>query len=127
MSALHFFFHYSRCSHVPDISSDLPYYDVSSSSIVLNPHLPGQPDVLLIATLSVAMVFCVVPGLNFYRDAMSHPKWQLAMVEEIVVLERTSMWNLISPPPRICPITYKWVYKIKTRSDASLERYKTFF
>jgi hypothetical protein len=28
-------------------------------------------------------------------------------------------------PPRVRPITYKWVYKVKTRSDGSLERYKT--
>jgi hypothetical protein len=27
-------------------------------------------------------------------------------------------------PPRIRPITCKWVYKVKTRSDGSLERYK---
>jgi hypothetical protein len=28
-------------------------------------------------------------------------------------------------PPRVRLITYKWVYKVKTRSDGSLERYKT--
>jgi hypothetical protein len=28
-------------------------------------------------------------------------------------------------PPRVRPITYKWVYKVKTCSDGSLERYKT--
>jgi hypothetical protein len=27
-------------------------------------------------------------------------------------------------PPRVHPITCKWVYKVKTRSDGSLERYK---
>jgi hypothetical protein len=27
-------------------------------------------------------------------------------------------------PPHVRPITYKWVYKVKTRSDGSLERYK---
>jgi hypothetical protein len=27
-------------------------------------------------------------------------------------------------PPRVCPITCKWVYKVKTHSDSSLERYK---
>jgi hypothetical protein len=31
----------------------------------------------------------------------------------------------VSCPPRIRPITCKWVYKVKTRSDGSLERYKT--
>jgi hypothetical protein len=55
---------------------------------------------------------------------ISHPKWQLAMAEEIAVLERTGTWDLVSPPPGVRPITCKWVYKIKTHSDGSLERYK---
>mgnify|MGYP005979871687 CR=1 FL=1 len=59
-----------------------------------------------------------------YRDAEHHPEWQLAMAEEIAALERTGTWDLVSPPPGVRPITCKWVYKIKTRSDGSLERYK---
>lgn len=27
-------------------------------------------------------------------------------------------------PPRKCPNGCKWIYKIKTRSDGSIERYK---
>ncbi|KAK1678544.1 hypothetical protein QYE76_039392 [Lolium multiflorum] len=48
----------------------------------------------------------------------------LAMAEEIDALERTGTWDLVSPPSGVRPITCKWVYKIKTRSDGSLERYK---
>ena len=59
-----------------------------------------------------------------YRDAIVHPEWQFAMAEEIAALERTGTWDLVSLPPRVRPITCKWVYKIKTRSDGSLERYK---
>src|SRR3954469_1294946 len=59
-----------------------------------------------------------------YRDAEHHPEWQLAMAEDIAALERTGTWDLVSPPPGVRPITCKWVYKIKTRSDGSLERYK---
>jgi hypothetical protein len=59
-----------------------------------------------------------------YHEAILHPKWQHAMVEEIAALERTGTWDLVSCPPRVRPITCKWVYKIKTRSDGSLERYK---
>jgi hypothetical protein len=59
-----------------------------------------------------------------YRDAERHPEWQLAMAEEIAALERTGTWDIVSPPPGVHPITCKWVYKTKTRSDGSLERYK---
>jgi hypothetical protein len=46
------------------------------------------------------------------------------MTEEIAALERTDTWDLVSYPPCVCLITYKWVYKVKTHSDGSLERYK---
>jgi hypothetical protein len=47
------------------------------------------------------------------------------MAGEIAALERTGTWDLVSYPPRVRPITCKWVYNVKTRSDGSLERYKT--
>jgi hypothetical protein len=47
------------------------------------------------------------------------------MVEEIAALEQTNTWDLVPCPPRVHPITCKWVYKVKTRSDGSLECYKT--
>jgi hypothetical protein len=46
------------------------------------------------------------------------------MIEEIAALERTSTWDFLPCPPRVHLITCKWVYKVKTRSDGSLERYK---
>ncbi|KAK1632701.1 hypothetical protein QYE76_007016 [Lolium multiflorum] len=46
------------------------------------------------------------------------------MAEEIAALERTGTWDVVTPPPSVRPITCKWVYKIKTRFDGSLKRYK---
>jgi hypothetical protein len=46
------------------------------------------------------------------------------MSEEIVALERTDSWDLVPRHPSPIPITCKWVYKIKTRSNGSIERYK---
>jgi hypothetical protein len=62
--------------------------------------------------------------LASYRDVILHPEWQHAMAEEIAALERTGTWDLMPCPPRVCLITCKRVYKVKTRSDGSLERYK---
>ncbi|WVZ94245.1 hypothetical protein U9M48_040156 [Paspalum notatum var. saurae] len=59
-----------------------------------------------------------------YRDVILHPEWQLAMAEEIAALECTGTWDLVLTPSHVLPITCKWVYKVKTRSDGSLERYK---
>jgi hypothetical protein len=59
-----------------------------------------------------------------YHDAILHPEWQHTMAEEIATLERTGMWDLVPCPPHVRLITCKWVYKVKTRSDGSFERYK---
>jgi hypothetical protein len=47
------------------------------------------------------------------------------MSEEIAALERIGTWDLVPCLPCVRPITCKWVYKVKIRSDGSLERYKT--
>ena len=46
------------------------------------------------------------------------------MAEELAALERTGTWDLVPIPAHVHPITCKWVYKVKTRSDGSLECYK---
>jgi hypothetical protein len=62
-----------------------------------------------------------------YRDAILHPEWQHVMAEEIAALEWTDTWDFVPCPPHVRSITCKWVYKVKTRSDGSLERYKAHF
>ncbi|WVZ52786.1 hypothetical protein U9M48_003808, partial [Paspalum notatum var. saurae] len=59
-----------------------------------------------------------------FRDAILHPEWQLAMAEERAALERIGTWDLVLTPSHVRPITCKWVYKVKTHSDGSLERYR---
>jgi hypothetical protein len=42
------------------------------------------------------------------------------MAEEIVALERSGTWDVVTPAPFVRPITCKWVYKIKARLCSSL-------
>ena len=46
------------------------------------------------------------------------------MKEEILVLEQNQIWKLVPRPKDVKPISCKWVYKIKTHPDGSIERYK---
>ena len=46
------------------------------------------------------------------------------MEEEIKALAENQMWDLVSKPEDVKPILDKRVYKIKTRPDGSIERYK---
>ncbi|GKV25438.1 hypothetical protein SLEP1_g34877 [Rubroshorea leprosula] len=58
-----------------------------------------------------------------YQEASSNPLWQQAMQDELQALKNTRTWDLVDLPAEKSLIGCKWVYKIKTRSDGSLERY----
>jgi hypothetical protein len=128
-------------SEVPTSLAELSF-DVSSSSLEVPSSPPvassspigSSPEQLLgrgqrirrppncYSPLSFTAIALSEPAS--YRDAILHPEWQHAMAEEIAALERTGTWNLVPCPPPVRPITCKWVYKVKTHSDGSLERYK---
>ncbi|GKU88392.1 hypothetical protein SLEP1_g2661 [Rubroshorea leprosula] len=59
-----------------------------------------------------------------YQEASSNPLWQQAMQDELQALENTRTWDLVDLPTEKSLIGCKWVYRIKTRSDGSVERYK---
>ncbi|XP_039131886.1 uncharacterized mitochondrial protein AtMg00810-like [Dioscorea cayenensis subsp. rotundata] len=46
------------------------------------------------------------------------------MAEELDALSRTHTWDIVPLPAHAIPITCRWIYRVKTRSDGSLERYK---
>ena len=46
------------------------------------------------------------------------------MTEELEVLQKIDMWDLIDLPPEKSTVGYKWFYKIKTKIDGSIEHYK---
>jgi hypothetical protein len=140
-------FYSHRGARLPDTpaSSDELYSDVASSSFF--DDVPSSPPVELSYLIDSSLEQLVrrshhlcrppdcyspsaftVTSLSesaSYRDAILHLEWQHVMAKEIAGLEQTGTWDLVSYPPRARPITCKWVYKVKTHSDGSLERYKT--
>ncbi|CAL8083072.1 unnamed protein product [Prunus armeniaca] len=59
-----------------------------------------------------------------YKEAICNSLWQQAMNEELSALHKTGTWDLVPLPPGKHAVGCRWVYKIKTKSDGSLERYK---
>ena len=47
------------------------------------------------------------------------------MKEELDALSKNHTWDLVTLPPGKSMVGCKWIYKIKTHSDGSIERYKT--
>lgn len=61
---------------------------------------------------------------SHFSQAILDPHWQAAMAKELHALEHNKTWSLCTLPSNKKPIGCKWVYKIKYRSDGSIERYK---
>ena len=47
------------------------------------------------------------------------------MKNELDVFSKNHNWDLVTLPPGKSVVGCKWIYKIKTRSDGSIERYKS--
>ena len=47
------------------------------------------------------------------------------MKEELDALSKNHTWDLVTFPPGKSVVGCKWIYKIKTRSDGSIECYKS--
>ena len=61
---------------------------------------------------------------RFFHEAVQEPKWRKAMTNEIKALEKSNTWSVETLPLGKKPINYKWVFKVKYKSDGSVERYK---
>ena len=59
-----------------------------------------------------------------FAEAFQNPDWNKAMEEEIAALKQNQTWELVPKPRDVEPISCKWVYKIKRRTDGSIERHK---
>ena len=46
------------------------------------------------------------------------------MKNELDVFSKNHNWDLVTLPPGKSVVGCKWIYKIKTRSDGSIKRYK---
>ncbi|UYV79712.1 hypothetical protein LAZ67_18000381 [Cordylochernes scorpioides] len=71
--------------------------------------------------------FALADEPSSYVDAMASSdseRWKLAMDEEIDALNKNKTWTLERLADGHKPIGCKWVYKIKTESDGTIQRFK---
>jgi len=57
-------------------------------------------------------------------DVIQHPKWQKAMNEYLMAIEKNNTLQLTDLPKGHKAIDVKWVYKIKVKANGEIDRYK---
>ena len=58
------------------------------------------------------------------HEALSHPGWKQAMVEEMAALHSTGTWDLVTLSASKSPVDCRWVYTIKIGPDSGVDRLK---
>ncbi|XP_026377919.1 uncharacterized protein LOC113272272 [Papaver somniferum] len=59
-----------------------------------------------------------------YNEAKSNPKWRAPMENELRALDVNNTYSIVKFPSGKKTVGCRWVYKIKYRSDGTVERYK---
>ncbi|GKC37914.1 retrovirus-related pol polyprotein from transposon TNT 1-94 [Tanacetum coccineum] len=59
-----------------------------------------------------------------YSEAVKDKRWRFAMDSELKALEQNKTWTIEKLPPNKKALVCKWVYKIKYKSDGTIERFK---
>ena len=57
-------------------------------------------------------------------EALAHPGWRAAMIEEMNALDHNGTWSLVDLPLHKKPIGCKWVFSVKMNPDGSVARLK---
>ena len=58
------------------------------------------------------------------NEALSHPGWRQAMVDEMATLHSTGTWDLVVLPFGKFPVGCRWVYTIKVGLDGQVDCFK---
>ena len=58
------------------------------------------------------------------HEALFHPGWKQAVVEEMDVLHSTGTWDLVPLLAGKFPVGCRWVYTVKIGSDGRVDRLK---
>nr|CAN67317.1 hypothetical protein VITISV_019719 [Vitis vinifera] len=58
------------------------------------------------------------------HEALSHPGWRQAMVDEMTALHSNGTWDLVVLPPGKSTVGCRWVYAVKVGPDGQVDRLK---
>ena len=58
------------------------------------------------------------------HEALSHPGWKQAMIDEMITLESNQTWELVPPPLGKSIVGCRWVFNVKVGPDGQVDRLK---
>jgi len=59
-----------------------------------------------------------------YQEVAQIEEWRKAMNEELTTLERNKTWTIVNFSPNQNAIGCKWVFKVKFKTEGTIERHK---
>jgi len=84
----------------------------------LSYHCLSPPYFSFVSSLSTIKV------PNNVDEALGHPGWRQAMIDEMQTLEHSGTWELVSLPPGRKPVGCRWVYAIKVDPTSAVDGLK---
>jgi len=109
-------------TYLADFHTDMPYAHTVSSKYPVNNfvsyHALSSNFQHTIASFSSST------EPQNYEDASKHDCWKEAVAKELTALSANNTWTLVPLPLGKKAIGCRWVYKVKHRSDGTIEHYK---
>ena len=83
------------------------------------PHFAPITSCLLSPILFIASLDSISLS-NTFQEALSHPGWHSAMIEDMDTLNGNGTWNLVHLPTGKKAIGCRWVFAVKVNPDGSV-------
>ncbi|XP_029129820.1 uncharacterized protein LOC114916687 [Cajanus cajan] len=77
---------------------------------LLRPHLP--------------QLTCPLLFVKTVQEALTHPGWRQAMIDEMTTLDSNNTWVLVPPLPEKSVVGCRWVFNVKMGPDGQVDRLK---
>jgi hypothetical protein len=91
-------------------------------------HTGLQNNIIKLKKLFLGMIcyanFCSSGELESLHHALADANWKHTMDQEYSVVIKNGAWHLVPAHEATNIIDCKWVYKIKTKANGTIDRYK---